>query len=50
MNAGSACSVIGLGKIGACIAACLAERRFGVIAVDVDPCVVEAVNRGRAPI
>ena len=43
-------SVIGLGKLGASMAAAIASRGFNVIGVDVNPQTVEAVNAGRAPV
>jgi len=43
-------SVIGLGKLGAPIAATLASKGFQVIGVDVDQYKVEAINRGKAPV
>lgn len=43
-------SVIGLGKLGASMAAAFAERGFGVIGVDVNHQSVELVNHGRAPV
>lgn len=43
-------SVIGLGKLGAPMAACLAAKGFEVIGVDVDPHKVDAVNRQEAPV
>ncbi len=43
-------SVIGLGKLGACVAACLAHKGFQVIGVDVNQTAVDLVNAGRAPI
>ena len=43
-------SVVGLGKLGLCIAAVLADRGFKVIGVDVDKAKVDAVNSGRSPI
>jgi UDPglucose 6-dehydrogenase len=39
-------SVIGLGKLGSPLAACLAARGLRVIAADVDPRKVDATNRG----
>lgn len=45
-----AISVVGLGKLGAPIAACLAAKGRRVIAVDVEPQKVDAINTGRAPI
>ncbi|HEV2426205.1 MAG TPA: nucleotide sugar dehydrogenase [Terriglobia bacterium] len=46
----STVSIIGLGKLGIPMAACLAAKGLSVIGVDVDPGRVEAINRGRAPI
>ncbi|MEM4404931.1 MAG: nucleotide sugar dehydrogenase, partial [Nitrososphaerota archaeon] len=43
-------SVIGLGKLGLCIAAVLAHRGFKVKGVDVDEEKVKAVNGGQTPI
>ena len=43
-------SVIGLGKLGAPIAACFAARGFRVEAVDLNSTKVEAINRGVAPV
>jgi UDPglucose 6-dehydrogenase len=43
-------SVIGLGKVGACVAACLAHKGFQVIGVDVNQTSVDLVNDGRAPV
>jgi UDPglucose 6-dehydrogenase len=43
-------AVIGLGKLGACIAACLAERGFDVIGTDVDVRKVEQLRQGKAPV
>jgi UDPglucose 6-dehydrogenase len=43
-------SVIGLGKLGASMAAALASRGFHVIGADVNPAAVAAVNDGRAPV
>lgn len=43
-------SVIGLGKLGAPLAACFAWKGFPTIGVDLDPSKVKAVNRGVAPI
>jgi len=42
-------SVIGLGRLGLCAAACFASRGIPVVGVDVNPSTVEAVNRGVAP-
>jgi UDPglucose 6-dehydrogenase len=49
-KAPSAISVIGLGKLGAPLAACLAAKGHSVIAVDVDAQKVDAINEGRAPV
>jgi len=43
-------STIGLGKLGAPLAACLASKGLHVVAVDVDEKKVDAVNSGRAPV
>jgi UDPglucose 6-dehydrogenase len=43
-------SVIGLGKLGASMAAAFAHRGFDVIGVDVNHKSIEAVNAGRAPV
>lgn len=43
-------SVVGLGKLGAVIAACFAERGFPVTGMDRDPDRVERVRRGEAPV
>lgn len=44
------CSVIGLGKLGTCLAAVLSDAGHKVLGVDVDPAVVDAVNHGVAPV
>lgn len=43
-------SVIGLGKLGASMAAAFAHRGFNVIGVDVNQKSIEAVNDGHAPV
>ncbi len=43
-------SIIGLGKLGASMAAAFASRGFDVIGVDVNKQFVDAVNNGRAPV
>ena len=43
-------SVIGLGKLGAPLAAVFASKGFSVIASDINRSLVEAVNAGRAPV
>jgi UDPglucose 6-dehydrogenase len=46
----TALSVVGLGKLGACTAACLAARGFEVIGIDIDEGSVRAINRGETPV
>ena len=43
-------SVVGLGKLGAVLAAVLADRGHQVIGVDLNQAFVDAVNQGRAPV
>ncbi|MGI0489603.1 UDP-glucose dehydrogenase family protein [Pantanalinema rosaneae CENA516] len=43
-------SVIGLGKLGSPMVACLAEKGYSVIGVDVNPVFVEQINQGKAPV
>jgi UDPglucose 6-dehydrogenase len=43
-------SIIGLGKLGAPMAAAIAARRFRVIGVDADASKVEALNQKRPPV
>jgi UDPglucose 6-dehydrogenase len=43
-------SVIGLGKLGASMAAAIASRGHDVVGVDISRAVVEAVNSGRSPV
>src|SRR3989338_10323459 len=43
-------SVIGLGKLGACSAACFAYKGFEVIGVDINKYYVDAINNGKAPV
>ncbi|MBV9608202.1 MAG: UDP-glucose/GDP-mannose dehydrogenase family protein [Acidobacteria bacterium] len=45
----SAC-VIGLGKLGSPLAACLAAKGINTVGVDVDPHKIEALNRGESPV
>ena len=45
-----ALSVVGLGKLGACTAACFAARGFDVIGVDINKHSVRAINRGEMPV
>jgi UDPglucose 6-dehydrogenase len=46
----SSVSVIGLGKLGAPMAACFAARGFAVRAVDLNPQKVDAISRGLPPV
>lgn len=43
-------SVIGLGKLGACSAACFSYRGLETIGVDINKDFVDAINDGRAPV
>jgi len=43
-------SFIGLGKLGACSAACFAYRGFQIIGVDNNIDIVDAINNGEAPV
>ncbi|MBU6401079.1 MAG: nucleotide sugar dehydrogenase [Verrucomicrobia bacterium] len=43
-------SVFGLGKLGSCIAATLAQRGFDVLGVDIDPEKVARINAGQPPV
>lgn len=43
-------SVIGLGKLGAVMAAILAEKGYSVTGVDLNQDFVDAINRGEAPV
>jgi UDPglucose 6-dehydrogenase len=43
-------SVIGLGKLGAPMAACFAAKGFTTVGVDLNPTFVEAINSGQAPV
>ncbi len=43
-------SVVGLGKLGAPMVACLAEKGYSVIGVDVNPEAIRKVNEGLAPV
>ena len=43
-------SIIGLGKLGASMAAAIASRGFRVIGVDVNQRAVDDLNAGRAPV
>lgn len=43
-------SVVGLGKLGACLAACLASKGYETIGLDIDERTVDSINRGEAPV
>ena len=43
-------AVVGAGKMGLPLAAQFASHGWRVIAVDIDPSVVEAINDGRSPV
>src|SRR4030095_11985433 len=43
-------SVVGLGKLGAPLAAVLASKGFRVVGTDVNPAFIAAVNAGKAPV
>lgn len=43
-------SIIGLGKLGSPLAACLSEKGFSTIGLDLDARKVEAINEGHSPI
>lgn len=43
-------SVVGLGKLGACSAACFAAKGFEVLGLDINKNFVEAINNGQAPV
>lgn len=43
-------SIVGLGKLGSCMAAVYASKGNTVIGCDLNPSSVEAINQGRAPV
>ena len=43
-------SVVGLGKLGLCMAACFASKGYKVIGVDIDEVKIDRVNKGECPI
>jgi UDPglucose 6-dehydrogenase len=43
-------SVIGLGKLGACMAATFAQRGFEVVGVDINPEFIRKINAGEPPV
>ncbi|MCX5661528.1 MAG: nucleotide sugar dehydrogenase [Planctomycetota bacterium] len=42
--------VVGLGKLGSPIAACLAAKGFTVVGVDTDPAKIDAIKQGKSPV
>jgi UDPglucose 6-dehydrogenase len=50
MKALQKASVCGLGKLGACIAATLAQRGFEVVGIDIDAEKVKRINAGEPPV
>jgi len=45
-----AVSVVGLGKLGTPLAACVASKGYEVVGIDINPATVELVNQGKAPV
>ena len=43
-------SIIGLGKLGACMAGCFAAKGFHTVGVELNAQFVDAVNAGKAPV
>ncbi len=43
-------SVVSLGKLGACTAACFAYKGYNVIGIDINRNLIDAINNGKAPI
>lgn len=43
-------SIVGLGKLGLCLATLLASKGFEVVGIDVNKVVVDSVNAGQSPI
>ena len=43
-------SVVGLGKLGACVAACFAYRGYNVTGLDINQDFVNLINLGKAPV
>jgi len=43
-------SVVGLGKLGSCMAACIAARGHNVVGVDCNRSTIQLVNSGRPPV
>ena len=43
-------SIVGLGRLGAPLAAVMADKGNAVIGVDVNPAAIKLVNDGKAPV
>ncbi len=43
-------SVVGLGKLGLCLAACFASKGYRVLGIDINSNIVAAINAGQSPI
>lgn len=43
-------SVIGLGKLGVCIATCLAQAGYRVIGLDINPKTIDFINQNKPPV
>jgi len=43
-------TVVGLGKLGACLAAILAEKKFSVTGIDINSTIVDSINKKKAPV
>ena len=43
-------SLVGLGKLGLCLAACYADSGFQVLGIDIEERVIEMINLGMAPL
>ena len=43
-------SLVGLGKLGLCMASCFAAKGFETIGIDIDENIVNAINAGKSPI
>lgn len=50
MTGSRSVSVVGLGKLGSPMVACLAEKGFSVVGVDINAAFVQAINDGKAPV
>lgn len=45
-----AVSIVGLGKLGLCMAACFANKGYKVIGIDIDEAKLDLINNGKNPI